>query len=339
MEGTIHGLDHELLSIEFHRGKHVLPVKIPMPRTLPEVHFGQMGSEYHLVAGAIVDLTPKVFQRDAESCPFGMPEDQSGTCRLLDDEKVQLRSQLPMVSLAGLLDPSQVFLQKLATLKGSAIDALQHFVVFIAPPVCARNPRELESSNSTCGRDVGPSAKIDEIPLLIDAHRPVPNFLQHFHLVIRTLLAEKCLGFLLADLSALDLQVCIDDFLHLLLDCLHVLRGKSHRGIEVVVESVLNRRADGDLGARIEGFYGLSHNVRRAMAEDLAPFRAPRIDGLQGCIFLQQKAQVEQTPVDLCRHGLAFPSTPSSENFPYRRSSLPGSWLTSFQREANLVGP
>jgi len=50
-----------------------------------------------------------------------------------------------------------------------------------------------------------------------------------------------------------DLEVRRGDFLHLGLELLEVLRGEGTFEGEVVVEPVLDDRADGDLGLRVDG--------------------------------------------------------------------------------------
>ena len=62
-------------------------------------------------------------------------------------------------------------------------------------------------------------------------------------------------------LVALDRQVLAHDLGHLLLDARQVGLGDGLRQLEVVVEAVLDGRADGVLGAREEAQDGLRHDV------------------------------------------------------------------------------
>ena len=61
----------------------------------------------------------------------------------------------------------------------------------------------------------------------------------------------------------------VQELLHLLLDLRQVLGHELPRQVEVVVEAVLDRRADAQTGAREEVQDGLCHHVRRRVAQHL----------------------------------------------------------------------
>src|SRR5262249_53392304 len=60
-----------------------------------------------------------------------------------------------------------------------------------------------------------------------------------------------------------------DDLAHGALDGLKVLRGERLVDAEVVVEAVLHRRADAEPGLREQVLYGLGHDVRGRVPQDV----------------------------------------------------------------------
>ena len=59
-------------------------------------------------------------------------------------EETEFLAQLAVVALLGFLLAPEIFLELLRRFPGRAIDALQHLVLFIAAPICARNAHQLK---------------------------------------------------------------------------------------------------------------------------------------------------------------------------------------------------
>ena len=76
-----------------------------------------------------------------------------------------------------------------------------------------------------------------------------------------------------ADLAAGEVLPGADDLLHLLLEGREVLGGEGPLGVEVVVEAVLDRRADAELGAGEQLLHGLGQHVRGRVPDDRAARR------------------------------------------------------------------
>jgi hypothetical protein len=77
------------------------------------------------------------------------------------------------------------------------------------------------------------------------------------------------LRFVAGDRLALELLVFLGDLLHLGLDFLEVVRSDPVLHVEVVVETVLDRRAVGELGVRPDAQDGGGHDVGAGVAEAL----------------------------------------------------------------------
>ena len=91
---------------------------------------------------------------------------------------------------------------------------------------------------------------------------PSGDRLDDLDLVLLAARLEELERLVARDDAPLERQVLGDDLLHLRLDALGVL-GRERLGVEVVVEAVLDRRPDGDLGVRAQPPHGVRHDVRR----------------------------------------------------------------------------
>ena len=101
-------------------------------------------------------------------------------------------------------------------------------------------------------------------------------------------------GLVHRDLVADEGQVGLDGLVGRLLDLLEVLRREGRLAREVVVEAVLDRRADGDLGARVELLHHARHHVRRVVARHLERLRAPGGDDLELRVAVELAREVDR---------------------------------------------
>ena len=80
-------------------------------------------------------------------------------------------------------------------------------------------------------------------------------------------------SFLARQLKALELQLFLADLAHFGLDGIEMLLGKVERGVKVVVEAVVDRRADGELDFGPQALDGLRHHVGTGVPVRLAILR------------------------------------------------------------------
>ena len=87
------------------------------------------------------------------------------------------------------------------------------------------------------------------------------------------LVAEQLLRRLAVHHLAGEGRVAGDDLAHLGFDLGQIVGREGLVAREVVIEAVLDHRADGDLRAGVELLHGLGHHMRRVVADQLERFR------------------------------------------------------------------
>ena len=78
-------------------------------------------------------------------------------------EEVELDAELAVVAPLGLLEAVQVLVERGLRLPRGAVDALEHRALLVAPPVRARDLRELERAEPLGRRHVRAAAQVDEL--------------------------------------------------------------------------------------------------------------------------------------------------------------------------------
>ena len=88
-----------------------------------------------------------------------------------------------------------------------------------------------------------------------------------------------------------------DDLAHPRLDPLEVLRGEGLVPVEVVVEAVLDRRADGDLGAGEKVLHRLGEHMRGVVPDQFKRFRVLAGDEADGGVAVEHGGEVGELAV------------------------------------------
>ena len=211
-----------------------------------------------------------------------MPVGHARAAALVEAEQVELGAELAVVALLGLFDHGQVGLQVLGGGEGRAVDALQHGAVGIAAPVGAGHGGQLDGLQEARGGQVRPAAEVDEVAVAVDGHALGAQVVDDLELVGFAHGGEQRLGLVRAHLLAGERAVGRHRGEHALLDLFQILGGEGALEIEIVVEAVLDVRADGHLGRREDLLDGLGHDVGGAVAQDgqaLGGFREHGLDG------------------------------------------------------------
>ena len=223
---------------------------------------------------------------------------------LLEVEEVELAAEPAVVALLGFLDLLEVSVELFLLRKRRAVDARQHRVVGIAAPIGAGHLHQLEGVADLAGRGhVRAAAEIEPVALVVDLDRLVAgNGVDQFDLEVLALVAEHLLGLLAIPHFPGEGFVARDDLAHLLLDRGKVFRRERLVAEEVVIEAVLDHRADGDLRARPQRLHGLRQHMRAVMPDQFQRARIVAGDEFDFRVLLDRIVEVGEVAVERHRH-------------------------------------
>mmetsp|Transcript_242 Transcript_242/g.520 ORF Transcript_242/g.520 Transcript_242/m.520 type:complete len:650 (-) Transcript_242:126-2075(-) len=277
VEGAVHRLDLVLRPLHLHLVEHVVFVELVVARRLPQVDRRHVRRVEQLVPAAHVRLLPVLLHQVAHRRALGVPEDQPSARRLLDGEEVELLAESAVVSPPRLRLQPLVLLQLLLRLPRRAVHPLQHRPVLVAEQVGPRDRLELDRLRRQVagGGDVRPRAQVPPAVLLlrqvVDRDAVAFDPAEDLQLVRLVLRADAPLRLLARDDLLHEGQLLLDDLVHLLLDPPQVFVLERLGRVEVVVEALLDPRADGDLRALVERLHRHRHHVRRRVADAKQP--------------------------------------------------------------------
>ena len=116
-------------------------------------------------------------------------------------------------------------------------------------------------------RYMRPAAEVDEIALAVEGHGGRIDAAQDLHLERLAPLLEEPDRRLARHLLADERMIGEDDLAHRGFDPLEISGSERRRLQEVVVEAILDGRADGDLDLGEQPLHRLRHDVRRRVAQ------------------------------------------------------------------------
>ena len=149
---------------------------------------------------------------------------------------------------------------------------------------------------------MGPEAEVDPVAVAVEGERLGPlggDVLDDLDLVLLALPLEERERLLHRDLLADEGVVGGDGLVGGLLDLLEVLGREGRLAGEVVVEAVLDGRADGDLGARVELLHHAGHDVGGVVARHLERLGVPGGDHLEPDVAVERAGEVHRLAVEL----------------------------------------
>ena len=114
-------------------------------------------------------------------------------------------------------------------------------------------------------------AQVGELALLVEGNGSVfRQIVNQLYLVRLLALFHELDGLLARQLEALELLLFLADLAHLCLESIEVLLREGERRIKIVVEAVVDGRADGQLDLRIQALDGLRHHMGAGVPVRLA---------------------------------------------------------------------
>ena len=216
-------------------------------------------------------------QRLEDGPALRVPEHHAGAF-LLEMEQVELAAELAVVALLGFLDLLEVSVELFLLRERRAVDARQHRIVAVAAPIGAGHLHQLERVADLAGRGhVRAAAEVEPVALEIDLDRLVAgNGVDQLDLEVLALVAEHLLGLLAIPDFLGEGFVARDDLAHLLFDRGEIFRRERLVAEEVVIEAVLDHRADRDLRARPQRLHRFGQHMGGVMPDQLQRARHRR---------------------------------------------------------------
>ena len=116
-------------------------------------------------------------------------------------------------------------------------------------------------------------AQVSELALLVEGNGSIFwQIVNQLYLVRLLTLFHELDGLCARQLEALELLLLLADLAHLCLESIEVLLREGERRIKIVVEAVVDGRADGQLDLRIQALDRLRENVRYRVTVGVAVF-------------------------------------------------------------------
>ena len=205
-----------------------------------------------------------------------------------------------MVALLGLLDAGEVRVEVLLPRPRGPVDALEHLVARVAAPVGAGELGQLEHLEAAGRRDVRAAAQVDEGALAVERDVLVRRDRRDdLGLVVLAHALEELHGLVARHQRAHDRLVLPRELDHPLLDRGEVLGRERALVAEVVVEAVLDHRADRDLGLGEELLHRVGEQVGGRVANHLEPLRIAIGDDGDRSVAVDAVRGVDELAVDL----------------------------------------
>ena len=306
-----------LLLVEVHRRIHAVLVPVQVAGGLVQAGLGDVRGLHEAVVVLAVLLAGVVLHRVDHGGALRVEHGQAGADLVREGEQVHLGAELAVVALGGLLQAGLIGLEVLLGGPCGAVDALHGRVLLGAAPVRGGGTLDLEGLDVAGVRQVRAAAQVlpDHVAVTVDVvveaeflfgdlgggGRVEVGLLVLDQLDLEGLVGLFLQGLLLAHGAAAEGLGGLDDALHALLDVLEVVGGEGLIDLEIVVEAVLDHRADAELGVGADLLHGLGHDVRGGVAHDRQAVLAVERDRGHGVAVVQRRVQVARFAVELDR--------------------------------------
>ncbi len=143
---AIHGLDPKVASLNLGK-KDIFLVVLVVAGTVPEINIKDLRGQHFLVAIALVEPPHIGDQLVIDKGPFGVKK-RAPRCNGIEAEQIKFPAHATMVTAFGFLKQGEVLAEFLWRCKGRPVDALEHLVFFVPPPICASHTGEFKGRDA-----------------------------------------------------------------------------------------------------------------------------------------------------------------------------------------------
>ena len=272
--GAVHGLDGKVLAVD-DGGIHIVLIVIPVTGGLPQGAAHDLRGLYLDILPLLVYLAPVVDQGVFEHHALGQVEREAGGL-VAEGEQAELAAELAVVAALGFLDAGEVLVKLVLLRESDAVDTLEGLTAGVAAPVSGIAGGELDgvALDATGGIQMRACAEIGELALTVEADDGIlGQVVDKLDLIGLVLLFHELYSLGAGQLEALELELLLAYFAHLGFDLLHYLRGEGEGRIHIVVEAVLDSRADSKLYLGVEALDSLSQNMGAGVPIGVAVLR------------------------------------------------------------------
>ena len=210
-----------------------------------------------------MDLTPVVDQLVFEHHAVGQ-EEREARALVHECEQAELLAKLAVVALFGLFDAGQIRVELLLLREAGAVDALEHLAAAVAAPVSAGDTRELDgvALDTAGGVQMRAGAEVDKLALAVKGDDGIlRQIVDELDLIRLVALLHELQRFLARELKTLETQLFLADLAHLGLELFKYLGRKRLGTVKIIIEAVLDGRANGQLHLGVQALHGLGENV------------------------------------------------------------------------------
>ena len=178
-----------------------------------------------------------------------------------------------MVALFSFFHHLQVVVEFGCLFKSRPVDTLEHLVLFVAPPVRTGDGLDLKGFDPACRFAVRTGTEVVEVALAIDGDDGIfRKVFDEFYFIILAGIFEHLQRIGTGEDFFGNGKVFFYDLRHFSFNGTEVVLCEAVFCVEIIVETVFNGRANGELNARIEVLNRLGHDMRGCMAKGVLPF-------------------------------------------------------------------
>ena len=244
--------------------EHAVEIVVPVAGNLVKLTLGHERRLGQKIPVRLFDVLDPALQQLNDTRALRQ-EDRKALADAVDRGEVfQLTAQLVVVALEGFCLFCQILIKLFLLRERNGVDSLQHLALGVAAPVCAAALRELNgvALDAACRIEVRAGTEVCKLALRVERDvRVFGQVVDQLDLIRLVLFLHILDGFLTRQLKALELQLFLADLAHLGLDGVEIFLREVERSVEVIVEAVVDRRANGQLDLRPQAFDGLRHDV------------------------------------------------------------------------------